>query len=79
MEKSDNKNNNDFKYILPEFEDENSNDKEYDKILEKEIESTCSFNKYIDKLEIINEFTDEELILNKTKEEIISYKNDQII
>ena len=79
MEKSDNKNNNDFKYILPEFEDDNSNDKEYDKILEKEIESTCTFNKYIDKLEIINEFTDEELILNKKKEEIISYKNDQII
>ena len=79
MENSNNKNNVDFKYNFPENEDEFSNDLEYDKILEKEIESTCTFNKYINNLEIKNDFTDEELILNKTKEEIILYKNEQII
>ena len=80
MENSNNKINNDIKYTFPDIEDEdNSNDFEYDKMLEKEIESTCTFNKYIDKLELKNEFTDKELILNKTKEEIISYKNDIII
>ncbi len=77
MEKSDD--NNDFSYKLPINDDDNPDDLEYDKILEKEIESTCTFNKYIDKLELKNDYTDEELILNKTKEEIISYKNDQII
>ena len=77
MEKSDD--NNDFSYKLPINDYDNQDDLEYDKILEKEIESTCTFNKYIDKLELKNDYTDEELILNKTKEEIISYKNDQII
>ena len=72
-------NNNVFKYSFQDIEEDNSNDFEYDKILEKEIESTCTFNKYIDKLELKNEYTDEDLILNKTKEEIISYKNDIII
>ena len=82
MEKKSEINNNDINYNLPIIDDDNNynqDDLEYDKILEKEIESTCTFNKYIDKLELKNDYTDEELILNKTKEEIISYKNDQII
>ena len=79
MENSNNENNIDFNFPLPIDDEDNLDDLEYNKILEKEIESTCIFNKYIDKLEIKNDFTDEELITNKTKEEIISYKNDQII
>ena len=81
MEKLNNINNSDIKYNFPIIDDNNNDqdDLEYDKILEKEIESTCTFNKYIDKLELKNDYTDEELILNKTKEEIISYKNEQII
>ena len=79
MEKTDNKNNIDFNFPLPIDEEDNTGDLEYDKMLEKEIESTCTFNKYIDKLELKIDLTDEELIQNKTKEEIISYKNNIII
>ena len=68
----------DFNYPLPNNEEDNPGDIEYEKILEKEIESNCTFNKYIDKLELRDDLTDEELISQKTKEEIISYKNEQL-
>ena len=67
----------DFDYPLPANDEINQGDVEYEKILEKEIESNCTFNKYVDKLNLIEEFTDEEL-LTKKGEEIISYKNTQI-
>ena len=78
MEKSKNQLNSDFNYPAPTNDEDNPGDIEYEKILEKEIESNCTFNKYIDKLELRNDFTDEELIEQKTKEEIISYKNEQL-
>ena len=67
----------DFDYPLPANDEINPGDEEYEKILEKEIESNCTFNKYVDKLKLRDDFTDEEL-LTKKGEEIISYKNEQI-
>ena len=67
-----------FKIEMPTTEDESPNDLEYENHLIKDIESSCNFNVYIDKLEIKDEFTDEELISKKTKEEIVKYKNEQI-
>ena len=67
----------DFDYPLPTNDEINQGDVEYEKILEKEIESNCTFNKYVNKLNLRNDFTDEEL-LTKKGEEIISYKNEQI-
>ena len=78
MEKNNKQFHSDFNYPLPTNDEDNPGDIEYERILEKEIESNCTFNKYIDKLELRNDFTDEELISQKTKEEIISYKNEQI-
>ena len=78
MEQSKKQVKSDFYYPLPANDEDNPGDIEYEKILEKEIESNCSFNKYIDKLELRNDFTDEELLTQKTKEEIISYKNEQL-
>ena len=67
-----------FKIEMPSTEEESENDLEYEKHLVKDIESSCEFNVYVDKLDIKNEFTDEELIKQKTKEEIIKYKNEKI-
>ena len=67
-----------FKIDMPSTEEESQNDLEYENQLVKDIESSCNFSVYIDKLDIKDEFTDEELIAKKTKEEIIKYKNEQI-
>ena len=77
MKKKEKKSNSDFDYPLPNNDEINQGDIEYEKILEKEIESNCTFNKYVDKLKLRDDFTDEEL-LTKKGEEIISYKNEQI-
>ena len=79
MEKSNKEFQSDFKYPLPTNDEDNPGDIEYEKMLEKEIESNITFNQYIDKLELRNDFTDEELISQKTKEEIIAYKNEQLV
>lgn len=68
----------DFKIDMPSTEDDSQNDQEYENHLVKDIESSCNFSVYVDKLEIKDEFTDEELIAQKTKEEIVKYKNEQI-
>ena len=78
MEKSNKEFQSDFKYPLPTNDEDNPGDIEYEKMLEKEIESNITFNQYIDKLDLRDDFTDEELITQKTKEEIISYKNEQL-
>ena len=78
MESNKNDLSNDFKIEMPSTEDDSPNDLEYENHLVKDIESSCNFNVYIDKLEIKNDFTDEELISQKTKEEIVKYKNEQI-
>ena len=78
MEKKEKEFHSDFDYPLPKNDEINQGDIEYEKILEKEIESNCTFNKYVDKLKLRDDFTDEEL-LTKNAEEIISYKNEQII
>ena len=78
MEKNNKETHLDFNYPVPTNNEDNPGDIEYEKLLEKEIESNCTFNKYIDKLELRDDFTDEELISQKTKEEIISYKNEQL-
>ena len=77
MEKKEKEFKIDFDYPLPANDEINQGDIEYEKILEKEIESNCTFNKYVDKLKLRDDFTDEEL-LTKKGEEIISYKNEQI-
>ena len=77
MDKKEKEFHSDFDYPLPANDEINQGDIEYEKILEKEIESNCTFNKYVDKLQLRNDFTDEEL-LTKAGEEIISYKNEQI-
>ena len=69
---------NEFKIDMPSTDEESQNDLEYENHLVKDIESSCNFNVYVDKLDIKDEFTDEELIAKKTKEEIIKYKNEQI-
>ena len=79
MEKSNKEFQSDFKYPLPTNDEDNPGDIEYEKMLEKEIESNITFNQYIDKLELRNDFSDEELISQKTKEEIIAYKNEQLV
>ena len=78
MSKNKNDLSNEFKIEMPSTEEESQNDLEYENHLVKDIESSCNLNVYVDKLEIKNEFTDEELIATKTKEEIIKYKNEQI-
>ena len=69
---------NEFKIDMPSTEEESQNDLEYENHLVKDIESSCNFSVYVDKLDIKDEYTDEELISKKTKEEIIKYKNEQI-
>jgi hypothetical protein len=66
---------NDFSYPIPQTENP---DDDYEKLLEKDIESSCNFSVYINKLELNEDLTDEEL-LSKSKEEIIKYKNDNIL
>jgi hypothetical protein len=65
----------DFKYTFT-TDDNAQQEEEYEKMLEKDIESQCV---YVDKLEIVNEFTDEELRSTKSVDEVIEYKNAQII
>ena len=69
---------NDFKIEMPSTEGESQGDLDFENHLVKDIESSCNFNVYIDKLELHDEYTDEELISKKTKEEIVRYKNEQI-
>ena len=69
---------NDFKIEMPSTEGESQGDLDFENHLVKDIESSCNFNVYIDKLELKDEYTDEELISQKTKEEIVKYKNEQI-
>ena len=69
---------NDFKIEMPSTEGESQGDLDFETHLVKDIESSCNFNVYIDKLELKDEYTDEELIAKKTKEEIVRYKNEQI-
>ena len=78
MKKNENDLSNDFKIEMPSTEDGSPNDLEYENHLVKDIESSCNFSVYVDKLDIKNELTDEELIAQKTKEEIVKYKNEQI-
>ena len=78
MKKNENDLSKDFNIEMPSTEDESPNDLEYENQLVKDIESSCNFSVYVDKLDIKNEFTDEELIAQKTKEEIVKYKNEQI-
>ncbi len=78
MEKKSNELKSDFNYSMPFNDEENVGNLEYEELLEKDIESNCIFNKYIDKLELRDDLSDEELISQKTKEEIISYKNEQL-
>ena len=66
---------NDFSYPIPQTENP---DDDYEKLLEKDIESSCNFSIYVNKLELNEDLTDEEL-LSKSKEEIIKYKNDNIL
>ena len=78
MESKKNDLSNDFKIDMPSTEEESQNDLEYENHLVRDIEASCNFSVYVDKLDIKDEFTDEELISKKTKEEIIKYKNEQI-
>lgn len=71
MKEKDSKNKNTFEIPQNEYQDE-----EYDKILEKEIEEHCDFNAYVDKLELEDK-TDDDLIL-LSKQEILAFKNKQI-
>ena len=66
---------NDFSYPIPQTENP---DDDYEKLLEKDIESSCNFSVYVNKLELNEDLTDEQL-LSKSKEEIIKYKNDNIL
>ena len=68
----------DFKIDMPSTQEDSQNDLEYENHLIKDIEASCNFSVYVDKLDIKDEFTDEELISQKTKEEIVKYKNEQI-
>ena len=78
MESKKNDLSGDFKIDMPSTEEESQNDLEYENHLVKDIEASCNFSVYVDKLDIKDEYTDEELISKKTKEEIIKYKNEQI-
>ena len=78
MKKNENDLSNDFKIEMPSTEGESQGDLDFETHLVKDIESSCNFNVYIDKLELKDEYTDEELIAKKTKEEIVRYKNEQI-
>ena len=78
MKKNENDLSKDFKIEMPSTEDGSPNDLEYENHLVKDIESSCNFSVYVDKLDIKDELTDEELIAQKTKEEIVKYKNEQI-
>ena len=61
-----------FKYDI-----EDSLDDEYEKILDKDIETNCGLNIYIDKLDDIEEIS-KDTLLNMEKKDIIDYKNLQI-
>ena len=63
----------DFKYVLPE---ENDNEDEYERALEKDIEANCDFSLYVNQLEI-EEKSDMELV-QMEKQDIIDFKNYQI-
>ena len=78
MESKKNDLSGDFKIDMPSTEEESQNDLDYENHLVKDIEASCNFSVYVDKLDIKDEYTDEELISKKTKEEIIKYKNEQI-
>ena len=52
-----------FKYSLS-TEDNDAQELEYEKMLEKDIESNCV---YVDKLELNTELTDEDLLLKSIK------------
>ena len=58
----------DFKIDIPLTEEETQNDIEYENHLVKDIEASCNFSVYVDKLEIKNDFTYDELFSQKTKE-----------
>lgn len=62
----------DFKY-----DNEDSLDDEYEKILDKDIEINCGLNVYVDKLDETDEISEEKL-LDMEKKDIIEYKNIQI-
>ena len=68
----------DFKIEMPSTEGESQGDIDFEQHLVKDIESSCNFNVYIDKLELKDEYTDDELISKKSKEEIVKYKNEII-
>jgi hypothetical protein len=59
------------------FKEEGEMEDEFEKTLEKEIEKNCDFNIYVDKLEVDDKTTDEEL-QKQEKHEIINFKNYQI-
>lgn len=63
------------KGIDDDDEEEESQDS-YEKRLDKEIEDSCNFKEYIDKLEV-EEINDDEL-MKKEKSEIVEVKNNQI-
>jgi hypothetical protein len=63
----------DFKYLVP---NENDNEDEYEKALEKDIEANCDFSVYVNSLEI-EEKSDNDL-LQMEKQDIIDFKNYQI-
>lgn len=62
-----------FKY---DYKDETENNDEYEKALEKDIETNCEFKEYVDKLEL-EDLNDEELSKMENFE-IINVKNYQI-
>lgn len=59
------------------YDNEDSLDDEYEKILDKDIETNCGLNVYIDQLDDIEEISKERL-LNMEKHEIVDYKDFQI-
>ena len=64
--------NDEFKY-----NNEDSLDDEYEKILDKDIETNCGLNVYVDKLDDIEEMSEVDL-LKLDKKDIIDYKDKQI-
>jgi hypothetical protein len=63
-----------FKII--HYNEKTNEEDDFEKLFEKDIEENCTFNIYVDKLEI-NEIPDDKLILQE-KEEILNHKNYQI-
>ena len=78
MEEKNNDLSKEFKIEMPLDDNQNQDDIDIENSIVNELEKNC-MNIYIDKLEIKNEYTDEELINKKTKKEIVEYKNDQIL